>query len=452
MSYLFRVFFTLSFLFFLIHTKGQIKSDKPNILIILSDDQGYHDVGYYGTKDLKTPNIDALREDGIRMDNFYSNSPVCSPSRASIMSGKYPDMVGVPGLIRSIPNDNWGFLDPNAILLPEFLKSKGYTTGIIGKWNLGLESPNLPNERGFDYFHGFLDDMMEDYYTHVRNGKNFMRENYKVIEPKGHATDLFSDWAVEFIHKNSKEASPFFLYLAYNAPHFPVQPPQEWLRKVITENPGIEERRAKLVALIEHMDYGIGNVVKALKEDGIYDNTFIMFLSDNGGHLEDGSNNGPVRDGKESMYQGGLKVPAIIVWKGHIIPAAISKQVSLTMDIFPTIVDLIKEEKITQLDGLSILPNLLNSEANISRGPLFFTRREGNPRFGGLTIDAVIKGNKKLLKNSPFKPYELYDIYRDPLETRDLSRINLEDYKELFYLMQEHIRLSGSVPWEKPSK
>lgn len=213
------------------------KSQKPNILIILTDDQGYHDVSYYGTKDLQTPNLDLLSKSGMRFDYFYSNSPVCAPTRASLMTGRYPDYVGVPGLIRTTADNNWGYLDPKAILLPVKLKEAGYHTAHVGKWNLGFESPNLPNEKGFDYFHGWLEDMMDDYYTHLRHGQNFMRLNKQMIDPIGHATDLFTKWSVDYIKKEAKDFSPFFLYLAYNAPHFPVTPPQEWVEKVKNGNP-----------------------------------------------------------------------------------------------------------------------------------------------------------------------------------------------------------------------
>jgi arylsulfatase A-like enzyme len=314
---------------------------KPNVLIILTDDLGYHDVSYYDTKDLSTPNIDLLRKDGMRFDYFYSNSPVCAPTRASLLSGRYPDFVGVPGLIRYNAENNWGYLNPSTILLPKLLKKEGYHTAHIGKWNLGLESPNLPNEKGFDLFHGWLEDMMEDYWTHLRHGINFMRLNNKKIEPQGHATDLFTQWSVEYIQKQAQSKQPFFLYLAYNAPHFPVQPPKEWLDKVLKKNPGMNEKRARLVALIEHLDDGIGKVVNALKQSGQYENTIIVFTSDNGGHLPDLANNGPVRDGKQSMYEGGLRVPTVISWPNKIPKGATSSHVNLSMDIYPTILDLV---------------------------------------------------------------------------------------------------------------
>ena len=244
--------------------------NKPNILIILTDDQGYHDVSYYGTEDLQTPNIDALRKDGMRFDNFLTNSPVCAPTRAALLSGRYPDRVGVPGLIRFHPENNWGYLDPKTVLLTQKLKEANYHTAHIGKWNLGLESPNLPNQKGFDLFYGWLEDMMDDYMIKRRHSKNFMRLNNEIIDPPGHATDLFTEWAVDYISEQAKDEQPFFLYLAYNAPHFPVQPPKEWSDRVRQRNPGLPEKRSNLIAFIEHLDNGIGKVITSLKESGQY--------------------------------------------------------------------------------------------------------------------------------------------------------------------------------------
>lgn len=253
------------------------RNSKPNILFILADDLGWGDLSCQGATDLRTPNIDRILQNGIRFTNFYSNSCVCSPSRAALLTGRYPDMVGVPGLVRDIKTDNWGYLIPSAQLLPQLLKKAHYQTAIIGKWNLGLESPNLPNDRGFDQFYGFLDDMMDDYYTYLRNGKNFMRINQQEVDPKGHATEVFTSWALDYLHRQEKKKDPFFLYLAYNAPHVPIQPPKEWLvDKVKAREPGITENRAKIVALIEHLDYNIGLILNQLESTGELDLLPIM--------------------------------------------------------------------------------------------------------------------------------------------------------------------------------
>ena len=206
---------------------------RPNILVILADDLGCGDLSSYGATDLKSPNIDGLVAAGMRFDSFYANCPVCSPTRAALMTGRYPDLVGVPGVIRTHITNNWGYLLPQAVLLPQMLKRGGYHTALVGKWHLGLTAPNTPNERGFDHFHGFLGDMMDDYYTHRRHGFNYMRLSDKEIDPEGHATDLFTQWAIDYLRERSRmKEQPFFLYLAYNAPHVPIQPPQEWLDRV----------------------------------------------------------------------------------------------------------------------------------------------------------------------------------------------------------------------------
>ena len=172
---------------------------KPNIVFILADDHGYGDISAHNGPGIQTPHIDGIRSRGMRLNRFYANSTVCSPSRASLLTGRYPDRVGVPGVIRQTVEDSWGYFDPNAITLPDMLRRAGYETLHIGKWHLGLEDENHPCERGFDEYHGFIDDMMDDYWTHRRMGKNGMRHNREVIDPVGHATDLFTDWAIDRI-------------------------------------------------------------------------------------------------------------------------------------------------------------------------------------------------------------------------------------------------------------
>jgi arylsulfatase A-like enzyme len=422
----------------------------PNILLIFTDDQGYHDVSYYGTEDLQTPHIDQIAEAGMRFDNFYANCPVCSPTRAALLTGRYQDYVGVPGVIRTYADNNWGYLDPKAALLPEQLKMAGYHTALIGKWHLGLESPNTPVERGFDYFHGWLGDMMDDYWTHRRHGINYMRLNGQEIDPEGHATDLFTDWSVNYIKSQADDRRPFFLYLAYNAPHFPVQPPQEWLDKVKKREKGIDDTRAELVAFIEHMDDGIGKVIQALKASGQYDNTLIIFSSDNGGHLPSKANNGPLRDGKQSMYEGGLKVPTTMSWPGKIAAGSVSGQMNLSMDIYPTLLEVAGLQPKQPIEGRSFLPLLLGENTPAEERTLYFTRREGGTRYGGQSIYAVRKGDWKLLQNSPYEPYELYNILRDPQEENNLMDEEEEKYQELNKLMMEHIQKGGQLPWQKP--
>jgi arylsulfatase A-like enzyme len=421
---------------------------KPNILLILVDDLGYGDLSSYGANDLQTPNIDKLMASGMRFDNFYTNCPVCSPTRASLLTGRYPDLVGVPGVIRTHLRNSWGYMSPHAVLLPKLLNRTGYHTAIIGKWHLGLESPNTPNERGFDHFHGFLGDMMDDYYHHRRHGNNYMRLNNKQIDPKGHATDLFTQWSVGYINSLSKKSQPFFLYLAYNAPHTPIQPPDDWLRRVKNRQPGISDRRAKLVALIEHLDDGIGKVITALNKSGQSENTLIIFTSDNGGQINVGANNGPLRAGKQDMYEGGIRVPMCAVWPNKIRSGSRSNRVALTMDLFPTICDVAGASITHKIDGRTILPTLFDRGRPEEDRFLFWVRREGGGRYAGRAYYAARYGDYKLVQNSPFEPMELYNLKEDPKEQRPLGNKH-KMYRQLFNALRDHIIEAGAVPWQK---
>ena len=422
-----------------------------NVLVILVDDLGYGDLSCYGAKDLKSPHIDKLIASGLRFDEFYANCPVCSPTRAALLSGNYQDRVGVPGVIRTHTESNWGYLHPEATLLPLHLKKEGYETAMVGKWHLGYEKPNIPNARGFDQFHGFLGDMMDDYYHHRRHGFNYMRLNEEVIKPEGHATDLFTKWACEYLKTFSKE-KPFFLYLAYNAPHTPIQPPKEWLQKVKEREPNITDKRAKLVALIEHLDDGIGQVMQCLKESGHAKKTVVVFSSDNGGQLSVGANNGPLRDGKQSVYEGGIKVPTGIVWPDVIAPGSKTSFRAMSMDLFPTILDLAGVAPSRRIDGRSFLPMLKGEPQQPLRELWFFRRREGGTRYGGKTIEAVRKGDWKLLQNSPFAPMELYNLKDDPLEKNNLISKQPKIYQQLAAELRKEIQRYGQVPWQRPEK
>jgi arylsulfatase A-like enzyme len=425
-------------------------SGKPNILFILADDLGFADLSGYGAKDIRTPHIDALIQAGMKFQNFYANSPVCSPTRASILTGRYPDMAGVPGVIRTNPDDSWGYLSPKATLLPQLLKKAGYHTALIGKWHLGLQEPNTPNSRGFDHFQGFLGDMMDDYYTHLRDGKNFMRLNNQAINPEGHATDLFSQWAADYLMSRKNKKEPFFLYLAYNAPHVPVQPPAAWLTKVQQREKGISEKRAKLAALIEHMDAGIGQVTEALKANGQYENTLIVFTSDNGGELFAGADCGPWRGNKQDLYEGGIRVPMCAVWPGKITAGSQSDFVALTMDLFPTFCKAAGIEIPQATDGIPLWPLLAAQNQPASERDLFWMRREGTLHYNGQDYYAVRRGNWKLVQNHPFRPLELYNLAEDPLEKQDLAGTERKVYEALSKTLRRHIIRSGAVPWQKP--
>lgn len=428
-----------------------IQPENPNILIILVDDLGYGDLSCQGVAtDIQTPHIDRLLNEGIRCSNFHANCPVSSPSRASLLTGRFPDLVGVPGVIRTHKEDSWGYLSPGAKLLPEMLKQKNYHTAIVGKWHLGLESPNTPRERGFDYFHGFLGDMMDDYYNHLRFGNNYMRLNEQVIDPEGHATELFTQWAVDYVNDRKNEKEPFFLYLAYNAPHTPIQPPAEWLEKVKNRESGISDKRAKLIALIEHLDENIGKVYKALADNGQLENTLIIFASDNGGQADAGANNKPFRGAKQNMYEGGICVPGGFYWKGTLQPAVTENFVMLS-DIFPTLCALTGVSVNHEIDGISILPLLKGSEQVTDDRLVYWVRREGNLNYGGQAYYATRYKQYKLQQNTPWEPLQLYNLQTDPTEQHPLDKQTTEMYGKLFRGLMEHIRTAGAVPWQPGS-
>ncbi len=436
---------------------------KPNILFIMVDDLGYGDLSCYEAPDLKSPNIDGIFSKGMRLDNFYANCPVCSPTRASLLTGMYPDNAGVPGVVRTQLEDkhpNWGKLREDAVMLPTALKKAGYHTGIVGKWHLGLDAPDRPTDRGFDHFHGFLGDMMDDYYKHLRHGNHYMRLNTEKVDPEGHATDIFSDWAIEYISERAPKDDPYFLYLAYNAPHTPIQPPQDWFEKVLArEKPnGITEKRAKLVALIEHLDHGIGRVLDAVEKSGEAENTLIVFTSDNGGQINVGARNAPLRGGKQEMWEGGIRVGTAVAWPGKIAAGSNSgDHIGLTMDFYPTLCEVagaaLPGGDDPSIDGRSFLWKLLGKKqkAPMPRD-LYWVRLEGNQKYGGIPYHAVRSGDWKLLRNTGFEAYQMFNLANDPAEQNPIPREKAPaEYNKLFNSLMGHIYETGKIPWQRPS-
>lgn len=427
-----------------------ISAKQPNVLVIMVDDLGYGDLTSYGADDLRTPGIDSIVNDGVKFTNFYANCPVCSPSRASFLSGRYPELVGVPGVIRTYPQDSWGYLQKDIVTIGDKMRQGGYSTALVGKWHLGLTEEHWPNNRGFDHFHGWLGDMMDDYYKHERHGINYMRLNQDAITPKGHATDLFTSWACDYLDTQKGKEAPFFLFLSYNAPHTPIQPPQEWLDKVKTRSPNITAARSKIVALIEHLDAGISTVLRRLSANGQSENTLVIFTSDNGGQVNVGGNNGNLRDGKQSMYEGGLRVPTAFKWPGHIKSGLTTEQRALTMDIYATICDLVGIPVEHEIDGISLAKALNGDSLGNYDRDLYFHRREGNQRYQGLITNAMIRGDWKLIHNSPFAPLELYNLRTDPFEKVNQAAKNPAKFAELAKSLRIQIQRGGAVPWQPP--
>lgn len=420
----------------------------PNVVIILADDLGYGDVSYHGATDIRTPHIDSLAREGLRFDSFRANSNVCSPTRAALLTGRFPDRAGVPGVIRFHLENSWGRLADDVTLLPKALKPAGYRSAIVGKWHLGLNEPDTPLDRGFDVFHGFLGDMMDDYYNHLRHGENFMRRQRETITPEGHATELFTQWACDWVREQSVRPEPFLLYLAYNAPHAPIQPPEDWLQRIRERSPGLTEKRAKFVALTEHMDDGIGKLLATLKDTGIEQNTLVIFTSDNGGDMPNGASAGPFRSHKGHMYEGGLRVPCAVRWPGVVKRGSRTAFPALTMDLYATLVDLAGQPFPARIDAVSLLPTLRGETQPVPDRVQYFVRREGGVQFFGKTNDSVIRGEWKLVHNGPTSPLELFNLKSDPAEETNLAEQAPQIYREMVQELSRQTQLGGAVPWQ----
>ena len=425
------------------------QAEKPNIVMILVDDLGYSDLSSFGGKDIHTPAIDKLMNSGLRFDQFYSNCTVCTPTRASLLTGRYPDLVGAPGVIRQWAASSWGYFQPTGPTLPELLRKAGYHTGMVGKWHLGYESPNIPNDRGFDFFHGFLADMMDDYWKHLRGGVNWMRRNKQEVKPEGHATEVFTRWAIDYVKQQSaNKDKPFFLYLAYNAPHFPIQPPKDWLEKVQKREPQLGKKRATNVAFVEHMDHEIGKFLKAIDELGIAKDTLIVFSSDNGGSIPHGALNNPLRGGKQEHWEGGIRVPTCAVWPGKI-PVGRTNAPGITMDLLPTFCEIAGANVNHEIEGQSLADIFLKGSKGNPNRTMIFVRREGNRAYQGRAYYAIRRGPWKMLQNSPFEPMKLINLAEDPAEAKPMPATG-KVANELLRTLMDHIQKSGRISWQKP--
>ncbi len=399
-------------------------SKKPNIIFILADDLGWGDVGYYGSE-IKTPVIDKLAETGVRFDQFYASS-VCSPTRACFMTGRYTLRYGLQtGVIR--PWAEFG-LPADEHTLADVMKRSGYATSICGKWHLGHAGREyIPTERGFDHAYGHYNGAI-DYFTHIRDGGLDWHRNDGPLDEDGYSTTLIAREACRVIDEHVT-SSPLFMYVSFNAPHFPLQAPQEYIdRYKNISHPG----RRTYAAMVSAMDDAIGDILKALDKKKIRKNTLVVFCSDNGGDLQI-SSNGRFRGGKRDLYEGGIRVPAIAHWPGVLTPRVVNTPIHM-VDMFPTFVGLAGGaiDPLKSSDGVDVWPTI---KTGVPTGrkelALDVSQLRGAIRIGDWKL--VYNGHLKatdLDKNGPDR-WELFNIAADPYEENDLASVNSEQVAEM---------------------
>ena len=413
--------------------QSKASDKKPNIIIILADDLGYQDVGFNGCRDIPTPNIDGIAKNGVTFSNGYVVFPVCSPSRAGLMTGRYPQRFGYERNPQYRPHDPNMGLAKSETTLAQTLKQVGYHSGIIGKWHLGADSSNHPNRRGFDEFFGHLGGghvyfpellTFKDSYSIEGEDKSYrtwIMRNHEPVETKKYLTDEFSDEAVSFIQTNKDK--PFFLYLSYNAPHSPLQASKKYLDRF----PNIaDEKRKTYAAMVSAVDDGVGQVMKTLASLKLEENTLVFFLSDNGGPENDNaSNNGILREGKSSVYEGGFRVPFAFQWKGHIKNAVYENPVS-SLDIYATIAELANAQtnKDKPLDGVNLIPYLTGKNRNMPH-EVIYIRKYDQEQF------VVRDHDLKLIVFGKTGKKELYNLKNDMGEEHDIANEHPNDIERL---------------------
>jgi arylsulfatase A-like enzyme len=397
---------------------------KPNIIVILVDDMGYADVGFNGCKDIPTPNIDRIATNGVKFTNGYVTFSVCGPSRAGLLTGRYPQRFGYERNPQYRPHDPNMGLPKEENTLAKSLKQVGYTSGIIGKWHQGADISNHPLNRGFNEFFGHLggghqyfpeDLTIKDSYS-VDNDegmsyKTWIMRNHQPIQTKKYLTDEFSDEAVQFVERNQKE--PFFLYLAYNAPHAPLQATQEYLDRF----PDITDKKRKTYAsMVSAVDDGVGKLLDKLESLNLDKNTLVYFLSDNGGpEQHNGSDNGVLREGKSSIYEGGYRVPFAMQWKGTV-PSGVYNNPISSLDIFATIATLSKApiKKDRPLDGVNMIPFIIGKNKGMPHETIYLRK------FDEQAFSLRYKDLKLVLKKDGIP--QLFDLRNDIGEQNDIAK------------------------------
>lgn len=398
-----RAVLPLMALFWIGLASSILAEERPNIVIILTDDQGYADVSYnpHSPPEVSTPNIDALAYSSIICTQGYTSGHVCSPTRAGLMTGRYQQRFGI-----YTAGEGGSGVPLDEVFIPQRLKSAGYVSGAFGKWHLGLTEEYHAMNRGFDEFYGFMGRGAHPYFDHSDMNHPIYR-GLKPIQEQGYLTTRITEEAVDFIRRHNE--APFFLYVAYNAVHSPPEAPKKDIKQVTGDN-----TRDTLMAMIKHLDLGIGAIVESLKAHKIFDNTLLVFLSDNGGSSAMHAKNTPLRGFKQMDYEGGIHVPFIVSWPAQLQGGQKCDVPLWSIDLFATALDAagLPMPKDKPLDGKSILP-AIRGETDQLHDQLYWSSAGDKGKW------AIRSGNWKLVAEK--ERIELFDLEKDPGETTELS-------------------------------
>lgn len=393
--------------------KQQDTEKQPNVIVLLVDDAGYADFGFAGSNDLKTPNIDALAKSGVIFTDAHVSSTVCGPSRAGLMTGRYQQRFG----FECNPDDNYTGIDLRESTIADAMKQAGYSTAAFGKWHLGDAPAYRPNQRGFDYYWGFLSGG-RSYFPNKEQDRagetHSIRENDNFTQFNGYLTDALGQKAAEFIHKNKQ--NPFFIYWAPNAVHTPMEATKEDLAR-FKNHP-----RQQLAAMTWALDRAVGNIIAQLKEDGLLENTLIFFLSDNGGAHNNQSSNLPLKGFKGNEYEGGHRVQFFMHWPSKIKGGTHFDGLSSSLDIFATAIDASGKPIKTNypLDGRTLIPYLTGEKLGNPHKKLFWRKDK---------MAAARLGSNKLIRVEELG-YRLYNLENDLSETENLTDISPSEFEE----------------------
>jgi len=346
-------------------------AQRPNVVLIMTDDVGYGDFGSYGAPDVRTPHIDGLARDGVRLTDFYANGATCTPTRAGLISGRYQQRLGLEApLGAGGAADLERGLAPTGQSLPHLLKSNGYATALVGKWHLGWKAEYSPGAHGFDFFFGFKSGFTDFYHHTDGAGRPDLFENDRPVEVPGYMTDLITERSVQFIEQNARRS--FFIDVAYNAAHWPYQVPEKPSQardnaRHLGPMDDPTSTRADYIAMLERVDQGVGRILRALDSLGLRQNTIVIFTNDNGGEWL--SRNTPLFHLKGTVWEGGIRVPAILRWPSHIPAGSVSGQVGITMDLTASILAATRTPvpDDARLEGIDLLPVLEGRAPTIER-------------------------------------------------------------------------------------